>query len=900
MINNKLKWLGLLLILIIVGGISLTYANINNIKEQFEHRFESYGLTVEVLGKVRIGFFPWPHLNFTNVIINDNEKNILRARSIRFGYSLNPIDISKKSFVMRQAEINVDNLFNFLSTVQNEILEKDDYKITTLDSKLIIGPRNELLDVKAKLMASGNAVSIVMDSNYKNVFSNLEIKYKKQSEQNNITARLKSNDFNIDFRGESVSLFEKNKFIVSGEIITKFSDFNFLTSWFDLDKNMVQKIKGEDFNLKAKLELGDILSLTDIEVKSKSIDSLQGNIKFLSSANNEIEFTGKKVDIDGFIGKDGVGELQSLLQTLLQNFNFEIPKRSIRFNLDLGQLIFRKQNVNNFKLSANVENNTISIDGISMDLPGDSSMEVQGFIKHNNIRPKFDGEVVLISNDFDQLCRWLGMEGEIGKKMILKSNLSIIPHRLRLFDTKAGLDHYLFAGHSYIKQTRRSDGFSVYSNYSINGIDLDKYKLGESIQHYLVELAEADIDKSGEKFFTNVNDFKFLRKLTGTYELNLSVPSVLLNGYTYNNLYLNLRLSQGNLDLQNISFESKYLDLEGYVRISVPRIKPNVNSAFRIKRFNEVYFKEAGWDYNALVSNAKENLKQEKGSEVVVAEFNVFGLGNFEGNIIINADEFSWGSIDLENLKLTLVISAGVINVVDGTASFASGGDVDINGNIVLLSVIPSVNVNYAFNNINPASILYIIVDEKDYMTGYLSMSGAFSTSGINYQEWLRNLSGRGSFIGKKMYINGFDIAEMVRVPEVNLSYSDKLKRLEYYEHNSKSYLENLSGDFTINSGIVNISNVSFDNSRVSGVFVGNYSIFERAINSRAKFSFFPIGSSITVSTDISSSGKFSERKTVVDNKELKDYLAAVEERKLQESRIDSQKAQSLLRSRRR
>lgn len=904
-----------------IAILSISLINKTKYLAELNDKIIAEQITMVVNGPVSLKLFPWPHINLNNVSLSYQEGTFIEAAQMDFYLKLFKRDTADVRLI--NAELKHDMLHkfsrergqsyaNFSVKLVDSIIVQNNAKFEKINGIIDFNPQDRVMvDIKG-LFAGKNLGFYLLIS-----------ELGKQNKPQEIKGSYNLTGATLEFKGTGQNILTDPK--VAGSIKLSLSPDKMFGA-----KNNKNIVFNSNFNFDKELVLDNI------NVNSPHIKGFEGKISFKEKASVDAEKTSNTVsdiffdfhiqdiNLDEIFGQINIVEdLEKLLRYTLHNFSktFYLDNCNITFKVDNS--VIQQEQFKDIAFIAHGKSGQINIDKLEFSLPYTNSfVSLAGAISHNHIRPKFYGNIAISSQNVKQLLTWLGyakfaevlVSNQEDSKLLAKSNLSIIPHRIIFSDIKAILGNYVISGRSYIKNND-DESFRIHSSLKVNEISLDKYKVGDKLQDLLINLAIADLDKSGNYFFTLTDNFRWLRTIKGFYNIDLSVGSLTLNNYSYNNSSVNCQISPGVFNIKDFALNSEYAKLKGHMNLTIPEVKPQLNAEVNASMFDKKFFEVAIPPYETTINKAyaqmnqikqeagkgakKENKssKKEEKSEspptpnavnalelknAIVAmqdnpqpSLNLLGLHNTEGTITINADKLVWGQYNLQNLHTHFSINNGLLHMTDFNASL-NDGRVSMNGSMSLLAPIPALKISFNLANIDPGYITSLVLDEKELLEGYFSIAGQLETSGITYSNWLKNLSGRVTFIGKKIGYKGFDILGAVKTSALpnDVAYEQKLALLQKSENAGVSYFDNLNGEINILGGVATISNVTMDNIRVSGAFAALYDLNTKIINARAKFSFYPPNHSVFITIPLTSTGNFKNRATAFDNSEMEKFFA--------------------------
>jgi hypothetical protein len=226
---------------------------------------------------------------------------------------------------------------------------------------------------------------------------------------------------------------------------------------------------------------------------------------------------------------------------------------------------------------------------------------------------------------------------------------------------------------------------------------------------------------------------------------------------------------------------------------------------------------------------------------------------------------------ELENLNLTCALADGGVNVSNFSAK-GFNGNIKANGSISTSRPIFAMQFGIGLNNIDP-SLLLSYLTNTDNNSGYLSASGTLSTKGMTRADFINNLNGNFQIQAKDINHNGFDLVELVNLAQLNTTYDEKMKQLDYYSKYGNTNFSNVSGALVMTNGIVNLSNITLVNPKANGSLNLVYSFLDHSLSANSKFAFLPKANATPIVINVNGSGDISNLQMNIDTSLLEQYL---------------------------
>ncbi|WHQ47044.1 MAG: hypothetical protein MTP17_01590 [Candidatus Midichloria sp.] len=136
---------------------------------------------------------------------------------------------------------------------------------------------------------------------------------------------------------------------------------------------------------------------------------------------------------------------------------------------------------------------------------------------------------------------------------------------------------------------------------------------------------------------------------------------------------------------------------------------------------------------------------------------------------------------------------------------------------------------------------------------------------------------GKVNIIGKNIKWNGSDLDEIIKAPDLTLSASNKISRINYHSNYGSSFFSNMKGSIDIKGSLLNFNNVKLSNNRISGAMAAMYDASSQPLILFAKHSFIPIGVNSPVTFNVKSIGQMPKLNTEFDITQLIHFISSTQ-----------------------
>ncbi len=887
----------------------------NEYKARLEKAFlESYELELNIKYDIKLRLLPYPRLILEEVSIRNHNSQLLHSNSVQINLSWLKF-LTNNSEIIDSVELSNGEIFSieylaYLKENYQSLQNTKIKKLTLHDFKFINGKstitNNEdfFATIKVALFnvnyESDNKITLHTDLYIGNAISKIDVEIEDfLSDQGKFTLKSVSDDLEFSLISTKANLKDLSQ--AEGKVSINIKDLNLLHNRFSkshVSSQYVAKTKlfkentitiNSDFIL-----YSEVLSFINIQFLSEAVKNMNGNI--IIDYSNRIQINSQvkveEINLNNIIDNDAFskkylkkGILKSTAGFILDNFHFFFPSYFTGlFDFHIDKTIILNDSVDHLKLSMDVSNGTVSLSKFSIIFPGNLEFVAQGIMSHNDIRPKFEGNFSVKTQNLAKFLKWLNYSQEVqdtvinklDNTLLLKSNVLIIPYRIKLRSINAAIGEIILAGDTtFIKDSYNST--SIYNKFYFNKIDLDLISGIEWIEDQLAILYAADYDVSSDSYFKLTENYKYLRSFEDDLHLEIVIDQLTAREQIFSNVNSVIDISNNNIEVSNLQFDSNFAQGNCYFLFSLPAFRPYIKAKVNFSKLDqELWLNMFSSLWQQLekksIINSSINSQDKNNVESKTKNFNFLSAKNYDADLKVSIIDISNNPIDLQNLKFALNLNNGIVSLSEAKAKLFNG-DLALIGRTSLIEALPQVELSFSLSNVDPQLLLSNLVGINN-MSGYLSLNGLIASSGNNLGYMLDKLKGEVNFIGKRIDWSGFTIDEIIRAVESQgYSITEKAASIDYYSKYGSSFFDNVQGNVKISNGIANVNNVNISNNRITGIYAANINLINKDIASVAKLSFIPIGYTNPLTLDISSSGKLNDINSDFDTKTLIDFI---------------------------
>jgi uncharacterized protein involved in outer membrane biogenesis len=901
-LNNIVKLLSFLLLVCLGLFFIPSFVSFDYLKTDLDKKFaQESNLNVKILGKIHASVFPQSSITINQVRLDLDETTKIEIPKLTLNISMLSFltaNIDIKSMEITGAQFTVDSvkklsdLFYKSNTPKNQLFRS--FGLNNVN--LVLDPNsksfNKLADISGKLIYHPDR----------------SLEFSGKFNLNSISYNLKLNLFTNKEIGSNASIvylandFTELKF--KGDLTTKDSNYDLIGNasikFFDNLKGrdevsfIQQALLQDEIKANSNIHLNkEHIVIDNFTLSSNSINKITGKFNLSLAGTHEISssFEGDSINLDKITSntpanQNSILSFEDFMKDFLMAFNFDVPNNLTgKIDFTLKELIVNSQPIRDVTINSSILEEKFILSELIMYLPGKSTLEFTGTMSHNEVRPKFDGKFSLKVENYLEFSSWLNFNHEelalfANQPLNINSGISIIPRNFRVDNAKLEWGDLKAFGKFIFRHTGEKQ-LNTQANIRINHIDGDSMKLPEDLNNFLANLYASDFEKTGSKFYEITNDFKWLRAFPVDLDLNLLIDKFKYRDIEFPNFYSSLSISPNNLRLNQLMLQSDDSSITGSASLITSAIAPKVQTDIVVNYITSEFIERIAPPYELLTTKQAELVSKNPDimQTVTIGGANFYGIHNISGDFKLLVKDYKSPSLSLQNLNLSAQAQEGIITI-DNLSADLFQGKLQLAGNIVTTTTIPTYSATFALNNFQLVDFLKSYAD-YDKLDGYLSASGSFAAKGASYDAFYASSIGALNILGKKVIWNNFDVGEIIRLSEYVSPYADKVEKLQYYINNGQSSFDDLEGAITIQGGIAAFDNFKFKNTRISGAFAAKADIKNRLISSFARINFIPYGRAATMTIDIAGSGAINNLNPTVN---YADYLSFLKDNVATES----------------
>ncbi len=494
---KKVVWGFVVLMLLAVAGayFYVTTIDWNQHKDKIAEQFyQITGKTISFDGRVSFQIFPTPYLNAANAkIYNPDEKGgkpLLEIKNLVAELALAPLlqgEFDVKKMVLDGAVINIEwggeglNWQSDLSPDQRQLMEDTHMVLNSVSLKNAVvnleatelGKTVQLTNLNGEVTAQSVFGPFRIEGNYMkgNSPEGFALSIGKMSESFATTANMvvthPQSESYVRFDG-SFHLINR---VMNGNIIIESarpSDFinaNFSDLKMAADYNQ-PLVLGFDMALNSQN-----LSLTNAVIKygdTQGAGSLQMPLEDTEVPEITTSFNFTDLDLNVL-----VKPIKDFLDKYSETAYEPDYQVDLTAEVQVVRATYNNQGLKNLALEFSLDSDTLTVDDLSVTLPGDTSLKLKGSVFPYDETVNYQTDVTVSASDLLRTLKWLGLEpmvnvSSVYKKMLATAKIAGNFEKMQISPYKVTLDKSTFTGEAGVVWGDKKDIMLVVNSDTIN------------------------------------------------------------------------------------------------------------------------------------------------------------------------------------------------------------------------------------------------------------------------------------------------------------------------------------------------------------------------------------------------------------------------------------------------
>jgi hypothetical protein len=888
----------LFIVLLLAGSITVLpyFYNLNEYRDDFSKVLsEKTGLDVHISGNIEISTFPIPSITIYNI----NVPNAEGAKNARFLY-IKSLQLNLETVEALKGNLKFKNFIFSSPTLSYEVLDDGRKNVDVLLGDRDIFSNSSDITLPESIIIKGGFLNISQPNSSTTIdYVDAELSADTIAGPFELAGTFEKGDHKISFSGNlgditkdtegefNISAENAASLDISGKYISG-KDFSFLgdvtgditnmTNFFDVALDVgtgitseeTGKITGE-FSATPKGFAFNNINLDSKSIKGQAtIDAMYIRKGKKHSINWEYDIVFNSINLDSLTAKKQRSKDEEYYEEYypqeplfsLNKLDFYIPKDlAALFLLEVKELTFHKQKVNNILVDVDIFNGKLIINDFVASMPGDSKVELMGDIAHNGIRPHFTGIFRLSGKSFRTTLVWLVPEmasipEEKFTQYLIKTKLDITPQKAYINDFYAASDRTLLQGHADINLNEKLP--SIKTEISLEKLNLDEYNLTSEINKLAAYLLN-DVDD------TEVEDYWFDNfKYKAT--IDLTATNLVYNKQPIHKAATSLFIYPGIFNVRKAQLISDNTYIAGTMQLNLHSSKPSLN----------LNLSSQAIDLSLFIPNEEKTEKKKETAKNALfwskKQFNFLGLKNFRGNIKADAKLIKWkddiwrnfnfdGSIDRQ------VLTINQASITPKQGNITAQGKIGVGGN-------PSVALSVGASKLNVPYLTKLMHITQPISTGDLYFKSKFSSSGKNFFEWVKNQRTQIAYTITGLTTEGFNLQDIVVKAPRLYSAIDMNALIKKAASEGKTYFPIVKGTLQAKGRLLQTKDTAVKMKYAAGLFAGNMDLYTFKSNNLLKLSMKPKPNKV-VSISYALEGDINDFKVTPNVSQLESYITS-------------------------
>ncbi len=624
------------------------------------------------------------------------------------------------------------------------------------------------------------------------------------------------------------------------------------------------------FKLAGKVEYNAAhLALTDVELETD--DSAGNGELILNFAENfslttRLKFDRLKLQPGAFMQYVGSrGEIEEKTAELGPVAAAETAPRlskniMLNFDLSADTLFLNDHQFTGVNLTGGMKEGELIIERLDAHFAGDTAINMTGKIVDTAKGMRFQGHTQTSGKDlravlatFEEASTRLPEKGF--SEFYIDANVFISTEQMRLSEADLKLGELQLTGGmvTYFEEKPRVEAEIV-----LKDINLD----------YFRDNWREQVRQGGKDYLFKVNssvDFSWLKSLKPVIDLKLNFERFTFLDKTGEFASFRLYAQQNEFGVHNI--EMQYPDgmFKGTAKVNVSQAMPMLELNLEFPTFDTAYLSVDGKQFGENWVNTGTTDKRWSNE---LFDFNwMIGV---TANTNVTAQRMIHHGEIYDRFVMQSQLFEEQLQIKKLTFE-RFGGRFDIAGTIVGGKV-PGLTASFTLYNADLKEMIKSF-STIDKITGRVSMSGSILATGINLQEWMKQLDSKIIFTGRGLRADGFNMQGVVDAVLASRSVADVVNNVDKALPNGVTEFD-LDGNINIAKGVVRTPGMTLKMGDALGNLTGELLIvpWKMAVNMLFQMKMLKSETIPTFTVDLNGSPDKYEMK--VDTSSLEAYVA--------------------------
>lgn len=597
----------------------------------------------------------------------------------------------------------------------------------------------------------------------------------------------------------------------------------------------------------------------------------------------------------------------------------------VNFEMTSDKLFIRSQVWENVKVSVEMADAALTINQLFLELPGDSTLAMFGVVSQSATTRgmRFEGSIETEGKSLKQVLSIFDASvaelPNIGfEEFFIRSNIYVSNDQVRLSEADVRFDELQLGG-----------GLVIYYDAENPRVEADVRLEDTNFDYFRDVWREQYQESKPEDFFLRFNkniNLDWLKRLETTIDLKINVDRFTFLERDGTSAYVRLFAQQGQLGLYNIRFYYPDDTLEMNLTLNVQREKPYVNLVLNANELDTAYFNpfapeketleteeeealpEADTDAetDTIVNISTQSQQRETNGTFMLAQSNTRTIApsdfspddattqmdleknrsattkdwskelidmswmeGFDGAFDISLRKLIHDDLEFEAIKMRASLSNRSLTVQQVGFNYW-GGNCELTGNLYGGKV-PGLTLGFTLYNVELNDMLSSLMG-YDNISGKASVSGTFSTSGVNYLSWLSQSEAKMTVSGRGVSVKGFNLAGVVNTVRVSRTAADVLNNVNRALVSGSTRMT-ADGVINVKNGVMRSPGITLRTGNIIGGLTGDVSLVPWTMDMAMNFQFPEISSETIPTLLVQLNGSIDDPALTTDTSSLEAYV---------------------------
>jgi len=536
--------------------------------------------------------------------------------------------------------------------------------------------------------------------------------------------------------------------------------------------------------------------------------------------------------------------------------------------VNIGAQVWKK-----VALSASLADRAVTVNRLSLELPGESALTLFGVISQaatNGMR--FEGNIETSGKSLRQaLAAFDESAADLPEIAFgafhVRSNIFVSPEQVRLSEADVKLNDLVLNGGlvAYFDAHPR-----VEADVKLKDINFD----------YFRDIWRAKQKTSGQKDVSPKFDrgitFSWLNKLQTSIDFKVNVDKYTFLERKGNNASFRIFAKDGEIGLYDIHLNYPDEVMEGSFTLNVKSQQPLISLILNANAIDLGYF--VGTPPDTAPPATPPAPEQPKKDATAVPDKKVWSealidtdwMDGYSGAFDISINKLTYGKTTVNRVKLQAKLDNKVLSFQNFTFDYWEGR-CSILGSMYGGDV-PGLSISFMLYDVEMNDMLKDLID-RDNITGKISASGTLTTSGVNMLSWVSQSDVKLVLAGRGVNVNGFNLQGVTDVVAVSRTAADVFNNVNAALVNGSTGFT-IDGNINIKSGIMRTPGIRVQSGSIIGDLTGEIQLVPWTMDLSTTFQFPVMVSETTPTMTVQLSGPLNAPVLKTDTSSLEAYVA--------------------------